>query len=250
MYCKNCPGCIQRKTLPKRVAELSHLTSEGPMDLVCVDFLTIKPDSRCNMIVVTDHYTRYAEAFATKDQKASTVAKVLWEQYFVHYGLPKRVHSDQGRVFESRLIHELLSVLGIKKSRTTSYHPQGDRQPERFNRTLFNMLKSKWSKYISQLVHAYNCTLNESPGHSPYFLMFGREARPPVDVASTKYYLRYVKNMRRELQTANQLAESMAKKKNEENKQRRVFCQRVCFCQLASGDRVLIRNLGLQGKHK
>lgn len=75
-YCKNCPRCIQRKTLPKRAAELSHLNSEGPMDLVCIDFLTIEPDSRnvCNVLVITDHYTRYAQAFATRDQKASTVA--------------------------------------------------------------------------------------------------------------------------------------------------------------------------------
>ena len=261
-YCKSCPRCIQRKTLPKRVAELSHLNSEGPMDLICMDFLTIEPDSRniCNVLVVTDHYTRYAQAFATKDQKASTVAKVLWEQYFVHYGLPKRVHSDQGRDFEGRLIHELLSMLGIKKTRTTPYHPQGDPQPERFNRTLLDMLgtleiqdKSKWSRYLSHLVHAYNCTLNESTGHSPYFLMFGREARLPVDVAfgvssdgtSTKSYL---KNMKQELRTAYQLAESMANKKNEGNKQR--YDQRVRFCPLVSGDRVLIRNLGLQGKNK
>lgn len=264
-YCKSCPRCIQRKTLPKRVAELSHLNSDGPMDLVCMDFLTIEPDSRniCNVLVVTDHYTRYAQAFATKDQKASTVAKVLWEQYFVHYGLPRRMHSDQGRDFESRLIHELLSMLGIKKSRTTPYHPQGDPQPERFNRTLLDMLgtleiqdKSKWSKHLSHLVHAYNCTGNESTGYSPYFLMFGREARLPVDVTfgvssdgtSTKSYLRYVRDMKRELQAAYQLAGRMAEKKNEGNKQR--YDQRVRFCPLDSGDRVLIRNLGLQGKHK
>lgn len=141
-YCKNCLRCMQRKTLPKRAAELSHLDSEGPMDLVCIDFLTIEPDSIniCNVLVITDHYTRYAQAFATRDQKASTVAMVLWEQYFVHYGLPKTVHSDQGRDFESRLIHELLSMLGIRKSRTTPFHPQGDPQPECFNRTLLDML--------------------------------------------------------------------------------------------------------------
>lgn len=93
-YCKNCCRCIQRKTLPKRAAE-SHLNSDGPMDLICIDFLTIEPDSRniCNVLVVTDHYTQYAQAFATKDQKASTVAKILWDQYFIHYGQPRRVHS-------------------------------------------------------------------------------------------------------------------------------------------------------------
>uniref|UniRef100_A0AAY4C672 Gypsy retrotransposon integrase-like protein 1 n=1 Tax=Denticeps clupeoides TaxID=299321 RepID=A0AAY4C672_9TELE len=190
-YCKNCGRCIQRKTLPTRAAELKHLTSEGPMDLICIDFLSLEPDSKnvCNVLVVTDHYTRYAQAFPTKDQKSSTVAKVLWEKFFIHYGLPRQVHSDQGRDFECHLIHDLLKMLGVKKSRTTPYHPQGDPQPERFNRTLLNMLgtlstedKSKWSQHISFLVHAYNCTVNHSTGYSPYFLMFGREARLPVDV--------------------------------------------------------------------
>uniref|UniRef100_A0A3B3QDK9 Gypsy retrotransposon integrase-like protein 1 n=1 Tax=Paramormyrops kingsleyae TaxID=1676925 RepID=A0A3B3QDK9_9TELE len=264
-YCRTCSRCIQRKTLPQRSAELSHLTSDGPMDLICMDFLSVEPDSKnvSNILVITDHYTRYAQAFPTKDQTATTVAKVFWEKYCIHYGLPKRVHSDQGRDFESRLIHELLGMLGVRKSRTTPYHPQGDPQPERFNRTLLNMLgtldpkeKSRWSQHISHLVHAYNCTRNEATGYSPYYLMFGREARMPIDLcfgvssdcSSHKSYLRYVRNMKHDLQAAYQLAESKAGRKNEDNRRR--YNQRVRYFSLDAGDRVLIRNLGLQGKHK
>ena len=264
-YCKSCARCVQRKTLPKLVAPLCHMQSDGPMDLVCMDFLSIEPDSSNteNVLVITDHYTRYAQAFPTKDQKASTVAKVLWEKYFVHYGLPKRVHSDQGRDFESRLIHELLTMLGVEKSRTTPYHPQGDPQPERFNRTLLNMLgtldvkkKNRWSQYIGHLVHSYNCTQNEATGYSPYFLMFGREARLPVDIcfgvssdsSSEKTYLKYVSDMKKQLQAAYKLAEGTAGKQNQGNKQR--YDKKIRYTQLMPGDRVLIRNLGLKGKHK
>lgn len=119
------------------------------------------------MQVITDHFTCYAQAYPARDQKALTVAKILVEIFFIHYGLPARIHSDQGRDFESRLIKELLGILGIRKSRTSPYHPQGDPQPECFNRTLLNMLgtldpaqKNRWSQSISQLVHAYNCTKN------------------------------------------------------------------------------------------
>ncbi len=244
---------------------MSHLQSDGPFDLVCMDFLSIEPDSSNteNVLVITDHYTRYAQAFPTKDQKASTVAKVLLEKYFVHYGLPKRMHSDQGRDFESRLVHEVLSSLGVEKSRTTPYHPQGDPQPERFNRTLLDMLgtlepnkKKRWSQHIVHLVHAYNCTPNEATGFSPYFLMFGREARLPVDLCfetssdgtQQKTYLKYVSDMRKELKAAYELAESIAAKQNDNNKQR--YDKRIRFTQLLPGDRVLLRNLGLQGKHK
>ena len=112
----------------------------------------------------------------------------------------------------------MLSMLGVEKSRTTPYHPQGDPQPERFNRTLLlNMLgtldpkrKRKWSQHIGGLVHVYSCTQNEATGNSPYFLMFAIEARLPIDLffrvssdgASEKTYLKYVSDMRKEMQAA------------------------------------------------
>lgn len=264
-YCKTCERCIKRKTLPQRAAPLSHIHSSGPMDLVCIDFLSIEPDSRnvCNVLVITDHFTRYAQAIPTKDQKAITVARTLWEKYFIHYGVPTRIHSDQGRDFESQLVKEMLTMLGVRKSRTSPYHPQGDPQPERFNRTLLNMLgtlepsqKSKWSQHIAHLVHAYNCTPNEATGYSPYFLMFGREARLPVDVCfgvsadgtSTTSHLKYISKMKKELQAAYQLAKSTATKMNQSNKER--YDQRVRYHRLNPGDKVLLRNLGLKGKQK
>lgn len=61
----------------KDFAPLSHLQSDGPLDLVCMDFLSIEPDSSNteNVLVITDHYTCYAQAFPTKDQKASMAGK-------------------------------------------------------------------------------------------------------------------------------------------------------------------------------
>uniref|UniRef100_A0A673FWP3 Gypsy retrotransposon integrase-like protein 1 n=1 Tax=Sinocyclocheilus rhinocerous TaxID=307959 RepID=A0A673FWP3_9TELE len=108
-YIKNCGRCITRKAFPQRAAPLKQITSQGPLDLVCIDFLSLEPDSQgfANILVVTDHFTRYAQAFPAKDQKATTVAKILCERYFVHYGLPARIHSDQGRDFESKLIQDL-----------------------------------------------------------------------------------------------------------------------------------------------
>lgn len=264
-YIKNCGRCVARKTLPHRAAPLKQITSSGPLDLVCIDFLSIEPDSKgmTNVLVVTDHFTRYAQAFVTKDQRATTVAKVLVEKFFVHYGLPSRIHSDQGRDFESRLIKELLGMLGIKKSRTSPYHPQGDPQPERFNRTLLSMLgtlqpsqKQKWSQYVSALVHAYNCTRNDATGYSPYYLMFGREARLPIDLCfgtspdgdNHGEYLQYVAKLKSDLKRAYELAVTVANKSHDKNK--RYYDKRVRDQVLETGDRVLIRALGLPGKHK
>lgn len=264
-YVKNCGVCVTHKTPYKRAAFLHQMSSKGPMDLVCMDFLSMEPDSKGigNVLVVTDHFTRYAQAFPTKNQKATTVAKVLVDKYFVHYGLPARIHSDQGRDFESRLIRELLRSLVIRKSRTTPYHPQGDPQPERFNRTLLSMLatlgdekKQTWSQHVGSLVHAYNSTKSDATGYSPYFLMFGREARLPVDVcfgaspdgAEEKTHSQYVTDLKQDLQRAYQLANEAADKVHKRNK--RAFDRRVSFQALEVGDRVLLKNLGLKGKHK
>lgn len=80
-YMKNCGRCIARKTAPQKAAPLNRITSTGPLDLVCIDFLSLEPDSQglANILVVTDHYTRYAQAFPAKNQKASTVAKIKCE---------------------------------------------------------------------------------------------------------------------------------------------------------------------------
>lgn len=60
------------------------------------------PDTggRSNILMVTDHFTLYAQAYPTNVQQATTVAKVLVEKFLIHYGLPVRIHSDQRRDFE------------------------------------------------------------------------------------------------------------------------------------------------------
>uniref|UniRef100_A0A8C5MH87 Gypsy retrotransposon integrase-like protein 1 n=1 Tax=Leptobrachium leishanense TaxID=445787 RepID=A0A8C5MH87_9ANUR len=264
-YCHSCLRCIQRKTLPTRTAPMSHLQSQGPMDLVCIDFLCLEPDAtgQGNILIVTDHFTRYAQAFSTKDQRAPTVAKVLMEKFFVHYGLPRRIHSDQGRDFESRLVGQLLELLGIQKTRTTPYHPQGDAQPEWFNRTLLNMLgtlsnveKQSWSRHIATLVHAYNSTESDATGYSPYRLMFGREARLPVDLAfglsldqtSVASHRNYVDRLRKNLASAFEQARLTSENREQRNK--RNYDLKVRIQDLQPGDRVLLKNLGAAARHK
>uniref|UniRef100_A0A8C5PTE8 Gypsy retrotransposon integrase-like protein 1 n=1 Tax=Leptobrachium leishanense TaxID=445787 RepID=A0A8C5PTE8_9ANUR len=264
-YCHSCLRCIQRKTLPTRTAPMSHLQSQGPMDLVCIDFLCLEPDAsgQGNILIVTDHFTRYAQAFSTKDQRAPTVAKVLMEKFFVHYGLPRRIHSDQGRDSESRLVGQLLELLGIQKTRTTPYHPQGDAQPERYNRTLLNMLgtlsdveKQSWSRHIATLVHAYNSTESDATGYSPYRLMFGREARLPVDLAfglsldqtSVASHRNYVDRLRKNLASAFEQARLTSGNREQRNK--RNYDLKVRIQDLQPGDRVLLKNLGAAARHK
>lgn len=68
-YVRICGMCVTRTTPCKRAAPLHHIVSSGPMDLICTVFLSMEPDSRgiSNVLVVTDHFTRYAQAFPAKN---------------------------------------------------------------------------------------------------------------------------------------------------------------------------------------
>ena len=141
------------------------------------------------MLVVTDHFTRYAQAFVMTSQTAHTVAVTLYEKYLVHYGWPEILHSDQAGNFESKLIVELCKIAQVQKIRTTPYHPKGNAQCKRFNRTLLGMKgslnpseKRHWQDWVSTLTHAYNCTHCDSTGFSPYYLMFGRVPCLLIDI--------------------------------------------------------------------
>ena len=97
------------------------------MELVHMDFLTIgKPnmDKMINILIITDHFTKYAQAYVTPNQMAPVVAHTFWENFLVHYGWPAKILTDQGKCFESALVKELCSIAQVQKIRTTPYHPE------------------------------------------------------------------------------------------------------------------------------
>ena len=159
--------------------ELYPITATYLLELVHIDFLTIesgKTGKDVNILVVTDHFTQYAQVFLTPLQTAQMVDQIVWDYPFMHYGLPEKILSNQGCNFESRIIAELCELSKIKKLHTTPCRLQCNRQCEYFHLTLISMTgtlpteaKINWQEQLPTLVHAYNCSHSKATGLSPFY---------------------------------------------------------------------------------
>ena len=85
---------------------LHNIEATHPLELVHLDYLQIEPSKGNieNVLIVTGHFTRYAQAYPSKSQTALATAKLLWNNFIIHYGFPDKIISDQGRNFESELL--------------------------------------------------------------------------------------------------------------------------------------------------
>ena len=191
-WCSTCPKCAGRKTPSQRNrAPLRGVSTGYPMQIVAVDivgYLPGRPPIGAYLWLQITSPCRWVEAYAIPNQEAVTVADELIA-FFCRFSIPLQLHSDQGRQFEADVMREVCRLLQIKKTRTTPYHPQSDGLVERFNRTLINMLAAtvhdhltQWESHLKKMCMAYNTSVHPSTGFSPFYLMFGRDAKLPVDI--------------------------------------------------------------------
>ena len=124
-YVKNCPHCqtvkgdyVDPKTKP------GVIIAHNPMDLLCIDLTKVDPlkDGKENILVLTDAFTKFSQAFITPHQKALTVAKILVDKWFYVYGIPASIHSDQGWCFNNEIMTHLYVMYGVEQSTMMPYN--------------------------------------------------------------------------------------------------------------------------------
>ncbi|KAL7870478.1 hypothetical protein SRHO_G00079750 [Serrasalmus rhombeus] len=260
------PTCLKNEVLVQLHQDHGHQGVERTMELVrkrCYWPVLEPSRSGCeNVLVLTDVFSKYTLAIPTRDQQAATVAQVLVNEWFYKFGVPARIHSDQGRCFEASLLRQLCNLYGIDRSRTTPYHPAGNGQCERFNRTLHNLLrtlpvsqKRDWPVCLPQVLFCYNTTPHQATGESPHFLMFGQEPRLPIDfllgrvqepVAGRVHD--WVLEHQNKLQIAFSGAQERLKAAASRRKER--HDRQVHDLPIREGQLVYLRDFGIRGRHK
>ena len=177
------------------IAPMKPLTCSGPGELLHVDFTLIEETVPLkeepviwNVLVLQDHFSKYVAAYVVRDQTACTATEMLRNGYFGLFSVPAYLISDQGKAFTGHIITHLCDLYGVQKLRTSPYHAQTNGQVERMNQTIIHMIgkleedkKACWSEHLPELLLAYNATCSTVTGYSPYYLLFGRRSRIPVD---------------------------------------------------------------------
>ena len=250
------------------MAPLRPLACSGPGELLHVDFTSIEetvplceePVIR-NVMVMQDHFSKYVVAYVVKDQMAHTAAETLMNGYFGLFGAHTYLISDQGKAFTGHLISNLCELYGVQKLRTSPYHAQTNGQVERMNQTIIRMIgkleqdkKAHWSEHLPEMLAAYNGTRSAVTGYSPYFLLFGRKSRMPVDclfptLRDSPHQAKMevsVAAMQKRLKEAFAVARHLTSQ--EAARQRRYYDRKAGAVALQPGDIVMVRTDGFVGK--
>ena len=254
-FCKSCLECASWKGGRKTChPPLQPIPVGGPFHRVAVDILQLPITEQGNRYVAVfmDYLTKWPEAFAIQDQKADTIARLFVEQIICRHGIPEELLSDRGSNFLSNVIQEVCKLLNIKKINTSGYHPQTDGLVEKFNSTLIQMIAKScnvsdrdWDVHLPYLLFAYRVSAQASTKESPFFLVYGRDARLPTETVLSHVrspYMVDINDYKSELLTNLSLAWRLAAENVQaaQSRQKKYYDRSTQQIKLAVGDRVMV----------
>ena len=195
-FVRKCRECaIHKPSRENTIAPMKHIKASRPLQILQLDFVgpvTKSHDNKKYILTMIDHFTKYAQAYATEKCDTNTVINCL-EQYFCIFGVPESIQTDNGTAFKSHNFNSFCDTFGIRAVHSTAYHAQSQGQVEKFNGTLTKMLsnytgdkQTDWSDYVNLCVFAYNTAVQKSIKISPHEAMFGTKARSTFSALTDK----------------------------------------------------------------
>lgn len=193
-WCRTCAHCAMKKRARAiNKAPLLPISVENAFERVGVDCVGPFPVSKSGnryIVVFSDYLTKRPEAFAVPTIDTHVIAKLFVQEIIGRHGAPRKHLSDRGQNFLSKLLKEICRLVNTEKVFTTSYHPQTDGLVERLNGTLVQSLsqyvssdQKDWDEHLPSVLLVYRVSPSEVTGDSPFFLLYGREPRLPMDVS-------------------------------------------------------------------
>jgi transposase InsO family protein len=133
--CRNCEECSRyhRGKLPRQ-GPLQVQEAACVMDRLAVDLTGPHPilsKGYVYILTAVDVFSRFLIAVPLRNKSAQTVAEVLYREVSCRFRTSRQLISDQGREFDHELLSCLCDVFGIKKMRTSAYHPSVNGRVER-----------------------------------------------------------------------------------------------------------------------
>ena len=198
-WTRNCQKCQTCKVTRHTVSPPGIFTPVSTrFEHVHVDIVGPLPHSNGYKYIFTcvDRFTRWPEAIPITDINTSTIAKAFIEAWISRFGVPLSLTSDRGSQFESNLWNKISSLLGIRRYRTASYHPQANGLVERFHRQLKSSLvatikeRSDWSTAMPLVLLGIRTSLKTDIGHSSAELVYGSTLRLPGELITSNSTLK------------------------------------------------------------
>ena len=255
VHCRSCLTCATYGGASKRLKPpLMPIPVGGPFHRVGVDIMELPLTIHGNkyVVVFVDYLTKWVEAFPVADQTSETIAALLVDEIICRHGVPETLLSDRGTNLLSNLMKDVCELTGIKKVNTTASHPQTDGLVENFNRTLQAMIAkysavhgSNWDEFLPRLLFAYRTKCHESTGESPFYLLYGRDARIPIEETLSFERSPYTVDVDDyKLELASSLADAWRvaseNLKRSQTRQKQQYDKRATTKSVRPGDRVMV----------
>ena len=169
---------------------------DAPMHFISFDIAFMPKDHHGfqYFLLIGGIFSTYITTVPLKDQTASVIVEALLSKWIYIHGTPYYILSDQGSKVDGDTIREACNVLGIEneKRRSSAYHSQGNGFAEGSIRHVKDILRSailsrklpqyKWRSPLPEVTFDLNTSESTAKKCSPYYVVFGRSARLPLDV--------------------------------------------------------------------
>ncbi|KAG9458863.1 hypothetical protein H6P81_003371 [Aristolochia fimbriata] len=191
---RHCTACqLHANYIHQPPSPLHPTVASWPFEASGMDIIgPINPKSSANhqyILAATDYFSKWAEAAAYKEIKATTVVDFIRTQIVYRYGVPRYIMTDNGTPFRNKTMDNFCEKFGIRQRTSTAYNPAANGLAEAFNKTLCKILKKTvagnkkdWHERLGEALWAYRITYRTPTESTLYSFVYGVEAVLPLEI--------------------------------------------------------------------